>query len=392
MGIHQQASAAYADLDAWIDRNGWAGYDPFDIRGEDWYIGLFGRKDRFSYYTRVALHMVESRLPQIATRRVLKVKPAINAKAVGLLANAYLIRYKSSRNEHDLEKARQALAWLNENKTVSCKGFSWGYPFHWNSRIFFPRGTPSGVVTAIAGDAWLTHYEITGDPQSLDIAHGISRFILEELNRSVDEPGLLCFSYTPLDDFKVLNASLFSAAFLARLGSFVSDDNMLGAARRAAAYVVSEQNRDGSFYYWGSEPPTHIDHFHTGFVLRHLDTIMRLCSAGFVEAPLRKGYEFYKAMLFENGIPRNTPDSLYPIDIHSCAEAILCLSQLAPKLGGYELLKSVFDFSTHRMRHEDGYYVADIHRSIFGERGTAIPYMRWGQAWMLLAFARASCG
>jgi hypothetical protein len=167
---------------------------------------------------------------------------------------------------------------------------------------------------------------------------------------------------------------------------------MLAIASRAAAYVVSEQNPDGSFYYWGSEPPTHIDHFHTGFVLRHLDTVMTLCSANFIDAPLRKGYEFYKARLFDNGIPRNTPDSLYPKDIHSCAEALLCLNQLAPRLGGEKLVESTFAFCTHRMRHEDGYYVADIRRSLIGERRTEIPYMRWGQAWMLLGFARASCG
>lgn len=392
MDIRLQSEEAYLDLERWIDNNGWAGYDPFDIRGQDWYVRLLGREDRFSHYLRGALHLAESRLPQAQLRKLLKVKPAINAKAMGLLATAYLARYWETRDHNSLQKAQNALAWLNENRSASSRGISWGYPFHWNSRIFIPRGTPSGVVTGIVGDAWLDHYEITGDPESLEVATGISRFILEELNRPVDRPDMLCFSYTPLDDFKVLNASLFSAAFLARLGSIVANEEMIATATRAAAYVVSEQNPDGSFYYWGTEAPTHIDHFHTGFVLRHLDTVMRCCSASFIEAPLRRGYEFYKARLFENGIPKNTPDSLYPIDIHSCAEALLCLSKFAPRFGGQDLVKDVFDFCTQRMLHEDGYYVADIHRSVLGERRTEIPYMRWGQAWMLLAFARASCG
>jgi hypothetical protein len=295
-----------------------------------------------------------------------------------------------TRDSNYLQRAERALAWLTENRSEPTSG--WGYPFHWNSRIFFPRGTPSAVVTGIVGDAWLTHYEITRDAESLDVATGISRFILENLNRPVDRPDMLCFSYTPLDDFKVLNASLFSAAFLARLGSIVADEDMLANARRAAAYVISEQNPDGSFYYWGSETPTHIDHFHTGFVLRHLDSVMTLSSADFIETPLREGYDFYKARLFENGIPKNTPGSLYPIDIHGCAEALLCLNQLAPRFGGEELIESTFAFCAHRMRHEDGYYVADIRRSILGERRIEIPYMRWGQAWMLLALARTSCG
>lgn len=380
---------AYLDLERWIDDNGWAGYDPFDIRGQDWYVRIFGRDDRFSYYARAALYKVESRLPQVAIRKVLNVKPSINAKAVGLLASAWLTRYMKTRDPNYLQRGERALVWLKENRSEQA---AWGYPFHWNSRVFFPRGTPSAVVTGIVGDALLTHYEITRDPESLEIAEGISRFILEKLHRPVDRPDMLCFSYTPLDDFKVLNASLFSAALLARLGSILGNQEVLAIASRAAAYVVSEQNPDGSFYYWGSEAPTHIDHFHTGFVLRHLDTVMTSCSANFIEAPLRKGYEFYKARLFENGIPKNTPEGLYPIDIHSCAEALLCLSQLAPRFGGEELIDSTFAFCTDQMRHEDGYYVADIRRSIFGERRTEIPYLRWGQAWMLLALARASCG
>ena len=390
MDIQRRAEAAYVDLERWIDANGWAGYDPFDLRGQDWYIRLFGMDGRLFYYVRAALHLLELRLPQARIRKVLNVKPAINAKAVGLLASAYLTRCEKTGDEGSLQRAEQALAWLNENRSDSTgSGISWGYPFHWNSRMFFPRGTPSAVVTATVGDAWLTHYEITSDPASLAVAEGISRFILEELNRPVDRPDMLCFSYTPLDDFKVLNVSLFAAAFLARLGSLTANEEMLATANRAAAYVVSEQNPDGSFYYWGSEPLTHIDHFHTGFVLRHLDTVMTLCSADFIDAPLRKGFDFYKARLFDNGIPKNTPDSLYPIDIHSCAEALLCLAQLAPKFGGHELMMSVFMFCTERMRHEDGYYVSDLHRSMLGERRTEIPYMRWGQAWMLLAFARA---
>jgi hypothetical protein len=392
MDIKLQIEAAYLDLDRWIDNNGWAGYDPFDIRGQDWYVRLLGREDVLSHYVRSAVGMAESRLPQLGLRKALNVKPAINAKAIGLLATAYLARYWETKDQNSLQKAQRALSWLNQNRSASSTGIAWGYPFHWNSRIFIPRGTPSGVVTGVVGDAFLDNYEITGDPDSLEVASGISRFILEELNRPVDQPATLCFSYTPLDDFKVLNASLYSAAFLARLGSILENEEMLAIARRAAAYVVSEQNPDGSFYYWGSEPPTHIDHFHTGFVLRHLDTVMKCCSADFIDAPLQKGYEFYKTRLFENGIPKNTPDSLYPIDIHSCAEALICLSRFETRYGGHELIQSVFDFCTGRMRHPDGYYVADIRRSVLGERRTEIPYMRWGQAWMLLAFARASCG
>jgi hypothetical protein len=353
---------------------------------------LVRRENSLSHFVRAALNIAESRAPQAPLRKFLRVKPAISAQAIGLLATAYLARYWETKDPVSFQKAQQALAWLNENRGDSAKGIAWGYPFHRNSTVFIPKGTPSGVVTGIVGDAWLDHYEITGDPASLEVASGISHFILGELNRPVDQPDRLCFSYTPLDDLKVLSASLISAGFLARLGSITENDEMLALARRAAAYVVSEQNSDGSFYYSDSKATTRIDHFHTGLVLRHLDTVMRSSSANFVEASLHKGYEFYKAKLFENGTPKNTPDSAYPIVIHNCAGAVLTLSKLASRFGGDELLDSVFDFCTTRMRHADGYYVADIRRTMGREGRTEFPYMGPGQAWMLLAFARASSG
>src|SRR4026209_1763953 len=107
MDIRLQLEAAYLDLDRWIDNNGWAGYDPFDIRGEDWYVRLLGREDRFSYYVRAALHLAESRAPQASLRKFLRVKPAINAKAIGLLATAYLARYWETKEPISFQKAQQ---------------------------------------------------------------------------------------------------------------------------------------------------------------------------------------------------------------------------------------------------------------------------------------------
>jgi hypothetical protein len=386
-----RAQDAFLELDHWIDANGWAGFDPFDIRGEDWYIRAFGGPSRAAYYIRAILYIIEAQLPQLALRRALGVQPAVNAKGMGLLASAWLARYAQTSQHEYLVKAEAALDWLRNNPSAfQGHGISWGYPFHWNSRVFFPRGTPSSVVTSVVGDAWLAHYELTRDESSLEMLRSISRFLMSDLNRPIDEPDRLSFSYTPLDDFKVLNASLFAAAFLARLGSMLHNEEMQSLATRAAAYVISEQNADGSFWYWGSEPPTFIDHFHTGFVLRHLDTIAVNTSCDFIAAPLKSGYAFYRERLFANGIPLHSPGEVYPLDIPNCAEALICLSQLAPKFGGVELIDSTLEFATTRMRHSDGYYAAAITRSIFGERRIDVPYMRWGQAWMLYALASLS--
>jgi hypothetical protein len=244
-------------------------------------------------------------------------------------------------------------------------------------------------VTGTVADAFITHFEISGDATSLKIANEVATFFTRALNRSVDTERHLCFSYTPKDQFKVLNASLFAAAFFARLQRHSPSTERVDMAVRAARYILSQQNDDGSFYYWGDEPPTAIDHYHTGFVLRHLDTIRRLLDADFIDTPLRRGYEFYVAQMFDQrGVPKHTPEHLYPINIHSCAEALLCLTQLGERYGHADKALAVQRFAREHMLTPQGWYVGHIRKSRGRDVRAMVPFMRWAQAWMLLAYAR----
>lgn len=380
---------AFGALDRWITVNGWAGYDPYDIRGQDWYVRLFGAQNAFFRKLRGALALIESEVPPMGLRKLLRIQKRINPKGMGLIASAYLTRWETTDDPAYRRKAEEVLTWLSANRCRAHQGASWGYPFHWQSRIFLPRGTPSVVVTATIGDAWLQHYERTHAKESLDVGEEIARFLTGGLNRPVDEDDRLCFSYTPLDQFKVHNASLFAAAFLARLGALTGNREYETLSLRAARYTLSEQNADGSFCYWGSEPPTIVDHYHTGFVLRHLDTVRRTTSADFITEPLARGYKFYVERLFAaDGTPKFTPDSLYPIDVHSCAEALLCIAQLGPEFGALKRLAPVFALTQEKMLTSDGWYLASIRQKRGREAPRSIPYLRWGQAWMLLALAR----
>jgi len=382
-------SEALTQLDRWIMQNGWAGYDPYDIRGQDWFIVLFGHQTWLHRKLRGVLGLIEQHLPPHALRKVLRIKKTINPKGMGLLASACLSQYKVTAEKQFLVRAEAILAWLTANGNRVYPGISWGYPFHWQSRIFIPRGTPSVVVTGTVGDAWIEHYELTKSQESKNTLERIAQFLLKGLNRYQKSSDQICFSYTPLDTYKVHNANLFAAAFLARLGVITGEDQYSRLALDAVRYTISEQNSAGSFYYWGSEPPTIIDHYHTGFVLRHLDTVQRATGADFIGEPLKRGYQFYLDNLFTaDGIPKFTPDSLYPIDIHSCSEAIICVSQLGQAFGGLDRIEPVLRFAIDNMQTDEGYYIAEIRKRWWGDQKATVPYMRWAQAWMLLALAR----
>ncbi|GAF93623.1 unnamed protein product, partial [marine sediment metagenome] len=128
-----------------------------------------------------------------------------------------------------------------------------------------------------------------------------------------------------------------------------------------------------------------IDHYHTGFVLRSLHSICEETRTPEVLEALSKGYRFYKESLFEDKtIPKLRPDSIFPVDIHSCSEAILCMSTLSDIFPeALEYAENAFLWTRDNMQDEDGHFYYRL-----TNRGLdKTPFIRWGQAWMMRALA-----
>ena len=98
---------------------------------------------------------------------------------------------------------------------------------------------------------------------------------------------------------------------------------------------------------------------------------------------VRRGFEFYRDhFIREDGAARYYHDRTYPIDIHSVAQTVitLCtLRDLDPR--AVCLARTVFQWAGRHMRDERGFFYYRVLR--FGTIRT--PYLRWAQAWMLLA-------
>lgn len=275
-----------------------------------------------------------------------------------------------------------------KNPSKGYSGFCWGYPFDWQSRVFIPKGTPSGVVTSIAAHAFLDAYEILGEEKYLKVAKSCCEFILNDLNIDKVDEDKICFSYTPIDNFHVHNANLFSASTLLRTYTYLKKEEYKDFGIKAINFTVSHQNKDGSWYYWA--PPDkllyRIDNYHTGFVLECLNIGRRVLDDEFeYEEALRRGLEFYAKNLFlEDGTPKITHDAIYPIDIHSCAQAIITFSELADFEPKYlNMAEKVAKWTIKNMQDEKGYFYYRIYKRYVDKT----PYIRWGQAWMLRALS-----
>lgn len=381
-------------LTNWIECNGYKGYDPYDAKGFGLLTSLTerGNRNRVIALIRESLFEILYMFP-VSSRKFLGISPAFNAKAMGLFATSYLDLYLTTKDLPYLQKAEECLNWLRLNAIQAGGGLGWGYPFNWQSKEFIPAYTPNGIVTTAAGEAFWNEYKTTGRLESLAYCGQIARFLLSlPIDRLNSEQ--LCFSYTPLFINHVHNLNLFVSEFLIKTGKELNQPEWVEKGNLALQYTLANQQPDGSFDYNGppEKPNRHIDNYHTGFVLRMLFSIWKLTGRTDVFESLKRGHAFYINNFFvDKQIPKLTPSRMYRIDIHSCAESILCHSVLAESFPeSREYATRVFNWTIKHLQDPTGYFYFGILKSRFTGITfiSKIPYIRWGQAWMLRALSR----
>jgi rhamnogalacturonyl hydrolase YesR len=377
------------NLDKWLNRNGWKGYDPYDIESHS----LFRLQE--SFYLLKSLKKIvlilDSYFP-LTARFLLNIQKKINPKAMGLFSSAYIILYDVTGKENYFKKSKETLKWLLENPSSGFNGLCWGQPFGWNSHIFIPAYMPSSIVTSIVGEAFWRFYKLTGENNYIENCDRICEFFLKDLKIDKIDEKRICFSKTPIDHFHIHNSNLFIADFLIRIGIELNKKYYIDTASRAINYTLSDQNKNGSFCYFGKDQSKEctIDHYHTGFIIRCLYSIWKTTGDEKVFNSLMNCYKFYcKNMFTAQGIPKTTPKILFPVNIHSCAEAILCHSLIAKDFSNsYKYLKRIVSWVLSNMQHNDGWFIYLIRKfdNLFNWK-VKIPYIRWGQAWMLRSLA-----
>jgi hypothetical protein len=132
-----------------------------------------------------------------------------------------------------------------------------------------------------------------------------------------------------------------------------------------------------------------IDNFHTAFVLSSLVRIGHCVSAIRPDADnaIAKGFDFWIANFFTaEGAPKYFDNQTYPIDIHSAAAAIVTLADLRDQDDrALPLVEKIAAWTTNEMWNADGFFSYQKTRS----STVRIPFIRWGQAWMVYAIARS---
>ena len=362
-------------------RNDWAGFDPYDALNSR----LFARTPfAMSRICRIAFTQIMKRLP-INVRPLLSMSLEQNPKALALFLKAFLTLEKSGLlGGEDL--VGLMIDRLEALRSPGSTYWCWGYSFPWQTRKrLVPLGTPNLVCTVFVANALLDAYEAKGDERCLRMAKSAAEYILDELYWTEGD-SVAGFSY-PLPSLRsrVHNANFLGAALLCRVSRHTGERKFLEPALKAARHSAAQQHQDGSWDY--GEWPTQrwVDNFHTGYNLSALRSVGRYAGTLEFQPHIRQGFDFYRKHFFrEDGAPRYFHDRTYPIDIHSVAQSIITLLEFKDLDGGnVKLALSVFDWAMEQMRDEQGYFYYQV-LPFYKNR---IPYMRWSQAWMLLALS-----
>lgn len=372
-------------LIAYCEANDWSGYDPYDALNSRILSSVPLLDSRFP---RIVCTQVLKRIPT-NIRRLLLIPPTQNAKAMALFLAAFL--KLSSAGVMNMERLVEVMigrliALRSQEKTY----WAWGYSFPWQTRtVLVPVGVPNLVCTSFVANALLDAYEQRRDKHCLEMAVSAAEYVVNELFWDDGKCG--CgFSY-PLRNLQsqTHNANFLAAALLCRVYKYTGESRFLGPALRAARYSTGRQRADGSWYYGEGESQRWIDNFHTGYILGALRSIGKFAGTAEFDEHVRRGFAFYRAHFFrEDGAPRYFHNRTYPIDIHCVAQSIITLLEFKDVgTGNGELARSVYNWATQHMRDNRGFFYYRVQR-FWTVRNS---YMRWSQAWMVLALSALVC-
>lgn len=355
-------------------KHAFTGYDPYDGLNLSNTVGRLLKKNSFSRL--LLIHLNKRSIVNL--RPFFGIQPDINPKTLGLFISGLVKQGK-------IESTNDLIQLVLQQKSPLSKHLAWGYYFDWQSRVFFqPANMPTVVATSFVLNGLLDVYEINADRILLGYVENSISFITRELNRYEDENGI-CFSYSPMDNSIIYNASALGLEVIARYMSVTGNtrDDLSQLLDKGLSFLVAEQNPNGSWFY-GKKPIQHfIDHYHTAYVLESLENIDVFTNGQYNLKPaIKKGLDFYLSEMFTADFaPKYFKNAVYPIESHCAGAAIKALCVLSDRHDKslFDIALKIADWSIANMYDSRKGYFYYQKRQFWTNK---INYLRWSQAWM----------
>lgn len=367
-------------LRRYVERERFRGYDPYDALTGWIPFGLGGK------WCQAIVTQIHKRNP-INLRPLMGIQKRKNAKAIGLFLSVYS-KLASQGDRAAAIVARELFEWLLENQSTGFSGSCWGYPFDWvNPKKRVSAGTPSVVVTAFVAKGMWDYFRVFEDERARSTIFSVCSYVLADLHRTRTRDGL-CFSYTHLEADCCYNANMLAAEILAIGARLELGGECVVLARSALDFTLAHQKQDGR---WNYSLERHIGReraqidFHQGFILDSIDAVLRHLDCSYQRSTdaLEKGTRFlWREQFFPNGRGKWRLPREWPTEIHNQAQGILTFTRLAERKPEWlSHAQTIAQWTIETMFDERGFF----YYQAFPKFINKIPYMRWSQAWMLLA-------
>jgi hypothetical protein len=372
------------DYIGWFSKNDLYSYDPCDFVFSKFLP--VPKKPNMRLY-KVLAYGLDTYFPSIGRLTVKKQKSVISS---ALFSEGLMNMINLNTNyEVYLPSVNREIDWLiNKNCEGYC-GYSWGLPFDWcmgddgkGSGVFAPVGTPFSTLSLYPVRAM----KLVGDSGYRPDLHKIYKYasclFMKELKRryfNVSSPSV-SLSYSPLDNFYVVNVNSYAAATLC----LISEE--LDFAEELIQYVLDEQNDAGYWNYWGSQEKGReevIDSLHQCYIIQNLMTCYDVFKTSELKESIRKGVKYFSENFIDGrGVTKfsihETKNYIEEYEIIDIAESInmfMDVSKIFPEYHDmvHDLMRNVF------------YSYSNPGKPYFKTRqlpknGVDVPYIRWGQS------------
>jgi len=379
----ENINKSYSQLFNWLKKNNFRGYDPYDGLNNN-----FFRKKRRNRLLNLSLSNFH-KYSIINLRHLFRVKATIDNQGSALIVKAIL---KYGLDEDTKIIIEDLLNYIRENSLKYKYGaHCWnGHNFPLQSRMEFQTSEIPGVVgTEACASAFFEYKNIEKYEYIIDILMDVKNFFIKYL---LMKNGITYFKYKPItqDNWICYNASIIAANYVAKIGIAFGYPDLIKISKKAIDFIISRQKSNGSWYYSlnltiGKERKQ-ID-FHQGFILDSIYEFIKYTNPTDEKylKTLIKGTEFYKNEQFlPDGRCKWRWPRVWPIDIHNQSQGIITFSKLSDiNIEYLDFAKTIAKWTIKNMQDESGYFYYQKWPFFTNK----IPYIRWGQAWMMLGLA-----
>ncbi len=364
--------AAVFETGTWLEEADYAGQDPYQIAAKANATAQFAPLRPLLDLIKPVVKWLHPHLPSAIFRNM----PAVVIpQALAYALSAEALAPESADRVRRIERIVQL---LEVNKSPYTKAPAWGLPFTWRDGKVYPPHWPVAFSSAVVGNALIDARELLPVGLIEQWVRGLTDFLVDECGVLKTSSGL-CFRFVKDSDSPIINGNALVAAFLARAGALLEDNNATTLAREAMAFVVNTQNSDGSWFYTaphqGNPADRIIDNRHSLYILDGLALFSKADprSGLPIGTALAGGWDYYAHELLTDGVTKWSPTTTYPIDGHDMAQAIITTSLLGKSCERDELMRVVLEkfYAGHGKFNFKLLESGDVNEAVF---------IRWTQA------------